>query len=165
MIMFYVYILKSLKDDKLYIGSTNDLKRRLSEHNKGLNRSTKARRPFEIRYYEACKSEDEGQRLGDPLLQLGDGGFGIGKAGPLTPRKPRRGTFGVIGRDGDLQPQRKHVSDQAQLREDIGLDVLGRRMGLGLVQNGRKRSQRVGEEGNGGVNDILPVGSAQEAAF
>ncbi|KKR73357.1 MAG: Excinuclease ABC C subunit domain protein [Candidatus Nomurabacteria bacterium GW2011_GWA1_40_8] len=59
MIMFYVYILKSLKDDKLYIGSTNDLKRRLSEHNKGLNRSTKARRPFEIRYYEACKSEDD----------------------------------------------------------------------------------------------------------
>ena len=57
MIMFYVYILKSLKDDKLYIGSTNDLKRRLSEHNNGLNRSTKARRPFELRYYEASKSE------------------------------------------------------------------------------------------------------------
>ena len=29
--MYYLYILKSKKDDKLYIGSTNDLRRRLSE--------------------------------------------------------------------------------------------------------------------------------------
>ena len=62
MIMYYVYILKSLKDEKLYIGSTNDLKRRLSEHNNGLNRSTKARRPFEIRYYEACASEYDARK-------------------------------------------------------------------------------------------------------
>lgn len=57
--MFYVYVLKSLKDEKLYIGSTNDLKRRLSEHNNGLNRSTKARRPFEVRYYEAYAKEHD----------------------------------------------------------------------------------------------------------
>ncbi len=57
--MYYVYILKSLKDEKLYIGSTNNLRRRLSEHNDGLNRSTKARRPFEIRYYEACYNEHD----------------------------------------------------------------------------------------------------------
>jgi len=61
-IMFYVYILKSLKDEKLYIGSTNDLKRRLSEHNNGLSRSTKARRPFELRYYEACFSKYDARR-------------------------------------------------------------------------------------------------------
>jgi len=35
--MFYVYILKSEKDGKLYIGYTNDLKRRLEEHNSGKN--------------------------------------------------------------------------------------------------------------------------------
>ena len=60
--MYYVYILKSLKDEKLYIGSTNDLKRRLSEHNNGLNRSTKARRHFEIRYYEACASNSDARK-------------------------------------------------------------------------------------------------------
>ncbi|PIP58095.1 MAG: excinuclease ABC subunit C [Candidatus Vogelbacteria bacterium CG22_combo_CG10-13_8_21_14_all_37_9] len=51
--MFYVYFLKSLKDNKLYFGSTNDLRRRLSDHNNGLVPSTKTRRPFELRYYEA----------------------------------------------------------------------------------------------------------------
>ena len=31
--MFYTYILKSKKDNDLYIGSTNDLRRRFAEHN------------------------------------------------------------------------------------------------------------------------------------
>lgn len=56
--MYYLYILKSLKDENLYIGSTNDLKRRLLEHNKGLSMSTKSRRPFELRYYEAYYSNE-----------------------------------------------------------------------------------------------------------
>ena len=51
--MYYLYILKSVKDGLLYIGSTNDLRRRLSEHNTGKVRSTKSRTPFELRYYEA----------------------------------------------------------------------------------------------------------------
>ena len=57
--MYYVYILKSRKDGNLYIGSTNDLKRRLDEHNNGLVFSTKSRRPFELVYYEAYKSEKD----------------------------------------------------------------------------------------------------------
>ena len=43
----------------MYIGSTNNLKRRLLEHNKGLNRSTKHRSPFELVYREAYKSEED----------------------------------------------------------------------------------------------------------
>ena len=31
--MFYVYIIQSKKDNNLYVGSTNDLKRRFEEHN------------------------------------------------------------------------------------------------------------------------------------
>lgn len=55
--MFYVYIIKSTKDGELYIGSTNDLWKRFQEHNRGFNRSTKYRIPFELVYYEAYRSE------------------------------------------------------------------------------------------------------------
>jgi len=51
--MYYVYILRSLKDEKLYSGYTADLKTRFSEHNKGKVESTKNRIPFQLIYYEA----------------------------------------------------------------------------------------------------------------
>ncbi len=57
--MFYVYVFKSIKDGNNYIGSTNDLRRRLQEHNSGESKSTKPRAPFEFRYYEAYTSERE----------------------------------------------------------------------------------------------------------
>ena len=53
-VMFYTYVLKSKKDDKLYVGYCIDLKRRFLEHNRGLVDATESRRPFEIVYYEAC---------------------------------------------------------------------------------------------------------------
>lgn len=52
--MYYNYVLKSEKDGKRYIGFTDDLKKRLDEHNKGLNKSTKYRKPLVLIYYEAC---------------------------------------------------------------------------------------------------------------
>ena len=57
--MAYVYILKSRKDGNLYTGSTNDLNRRLEEHNAGLVFSTKSRIPFELIYFEAYRSEKD----------------------------------------------------------------------------------------------------------
>jgi putative endonuclease len=60
--MFYSYILKSKKDNDLYIGSTNDLKERLKKHNLGQVFSTKTRRPLEIIYYEAYKSEKDARK-------------------------------------------------------------------------------------------------------
>lgn len=57
--MYYVYVLLSKKDSKLYIGRTNDLRRRFKEHNDGLNISTKNRRPFVLVYYEAYKSSSD----------------------------------------------------------------------------------------------------------
>ena len=51
--MYYVYVLRSNKDGKHYIGYTNDLKRRFEEHNQGNNLSTRNRIPFELIYYEA----------------------------------------------------------------------------------------------------------------
>jgi len=52
--MFYVYVLRSLKDKKLYVGHTNDLKRRLRDHNSGQGKTTKLRTPLRLVYYEAC---------------------------------------------------------------------------------------------------------------
>ena len=60
--MFYLYILKSKKDNNLYFGSTNDLRRRLLDHNTGKVPSTKTRRPFEIRYYEAYFDEETARK-------------------------------------------------------------------------------------------------------
>ena len=57
--MYYVYVLKSMKDQKLYTGSTDDLRKRFSEHNNGRVASTKNRAPFEIVYYEAYKAESD----------------------------------------------------------------------------------------------------------
>ena len=57
--MFYVYIIKSKKDSRLYTGSKNDLKQRFKEHNDGKVRSTKSRIPFELIYYEAYISEKD----------------------------------------------------------------------------------------------------------
>lgn len=55
--MFYTYILKSFKDDKLYVGWTDNLKHRVANHKKGLVISTRNRLPLELIYYEACKDK------------------------------------------------------------------------------------------------------------
>ncbi len=55
--MYFVYLLKSKKDDGFYIGFSSDLKRRIKEHNTGLNKSTKHRAPFKLVYFEAYPSK------------------------------------------------------------------------------------------------------------
>ena len=57
--MFYVYILKSKKDNKLYIGYTGDLKKRLAEHKRGDSENTSYRLPVELIYYESYKNIDD----------------------------------------------------------------------------------------------------------
>ena len=50
--MFFLYILKSQKNGKFYIGSTNDLVRRIAEHNRGQTKSTKRKGIWKIIYTE-----------------------------------------------------------------------------------------------------------------
>jgi putative endonuclease len=56
---YYTYVLKSFKDNKLYVGWTNDLKNRLKEHSSGKVGSTSNRRPLNLIYYEASLNREK----------------------------------------------------------------------------------------------------------
>ena len=57
--MYTVYILRSEKDSKRYIGITSDLEERVFEHKKGLVKSTKYRRPLNLIYTEEDENKAE----------------------------------------------------------------------------------------------------------
>ena len=59
---FYVYVLKSLKKDFIYVGFTANLKKRLYGHNSGSEFSTKPYKPFELIFYEAYRNEKDAKR-------------------------------------------------------------------------------------------------------
>jgi len=69
--MFYVYVLISRSDAELYIGSTNDLRKRLGEHNSGKVPSTKTRTPLDLLYYEAYCAEHDARVRESRLKQRG----------------------------------------------------------------------------------------------
>jgi len=51
--MYHVYVLRSLKDGKLYTGVTAALDRRLREHRSGKTKSLRSRRPLVLVFTEA----------------------------------------------------------------------------------------------------------------
>ena len=86
---YFVYILKSKKDGKRYIGYTQSLENRLKSHNSGKVFSTKFRRPFEMVYYEEVPSLKEALQREkylktshrDKLLELEQNMVGIAQFG------------------------------------------------------------------------------------
>jgi len=57
--MYYVYVLQSEKNGRLYTGSTNSIERRLSEHNSGLSKYTRSTRPYKLQYLEEYSTRQE----------------------------------------------------------------------------------------------------------
>jgi len=57
--MYFVYVLKSESSGRRYVGMTNNLERRLKEHNSGKMKSTKAFIPWEIIYTENYSNRTE----------------------------------------------------------------------------------------------------------
>jgi putative endonuclease len=57
--MWQVYIIKSVRNLKYYIGCTNNLNRRLYEHNKGYNISTDKHKPWVVVYFEKFNNQQE----------------------------------------------------------------------------------------------------------
>lgn len=60
--MFFVYVIESLKNGGLYHGFTENLERRLKEHNQGSNFSTRKDKPWHYIYYEACVNRRDAER-------------------------------------------------------------------------------------------------------
>jgi putative endonuclease len=85
-----VYVLVSLKRDFTYVGSTNDLERRLTEHNSGLVQSTKAYRPLDLVAFIAVKTEKKAREL-ERYFKTGSG-KAVLKKRILTDEVPRSGT-------------------------------------------------------------------------
>ncbi|MDN4166528.1 GIY-YIG nuclease family protein [Cytophagales bacterium LB-30] len=56
---FYVYAISSESRNYIYVGMTNNIERRLKEHNEGKNKSTKAYVPFKLIYFEEFSSRKE----------------------------------------------------------------------------------------------------------
>ena len=59
---YYVYLLLSEKDDNFYVGFTDNIKKRVLDHNSGKVKSTRNRRPFKLVYWEGCLNKKDALR-------------------------------------------------------------------------------------------------------
>ncbi|MBS1978945.1 MAG: GIY-YIG nuclease family protein [Bacteroidetes bacterium] len=50
--MWYVYVLKSKASGKFYVGMSEEIERRLAEHNSGKSKFTSGHMPWELVYFE-----------------------------------------------------------------------------------------------------------------
>ncbi|MEK7482067.1 MAG: GIY-YIG nuclease family protein [Patescibacteria group bacterium] len=60
--MYFVYILKSIKDGRTYIGYTKNLENRLKLHNSGQVIATKYRKPLKLLFSEQFKTISEAKQ-------------------------------------------------------------------------------------------------------
>ena len=62
--MFYTYCLESVKNKKLYIGYSNDLKRRFNDHNRKHGGGfTEKNGPWRLIFYEAHINEADARKM------------------------------------------------------------------------------------------------------
>jgi putative endonuclease len=58
-----VYAIKSLVDNRIYVGMTQNLNKRLTEHNKGRTKSTKGYRPWTVIFTEEAENRIKAREL------------------------------------------------------------------------------------------------------
>ena len=68
---FLTYIIFSNSKNKFYVGSTNNLQRRLLEHNSRQTKSTKFGVPWEIVYFKEFDSKSNAARLESAIKKRG----------------------------------------------------------------------------------------------
>ena len=67
---YFVYILESQKDNRFYSGQTNNLEKRIQDHNKGYSKYTKSFRPWKLFAYKKCTTRKESMALEKKLKNL-----------------------------------------------------------------------------------------------
>ena len=70
--MYFVYVLKSLIDGSRYVGATENVEKRLAEHNSGLAKYSSTKKPFELTWYCAFQNKDKALRF-ERYLKQGSG--------------------------------------------------------------------------------------------
>ena len=60
--MFFVYVIRSCKDGRFYVGLTSCVERRLNEHNHKRTKSTKGFVPWELCFYELFDTRLEARK-------------------------------------------------------------------------------------------------------
>ena len=60
--MYFVYVLRSDRTSRNYVGFSTDLTQRLGQHNEGLTKSTKGRGPWKLIYQESFQTRAEAMR-------------------------------------------------------------------------------------------------------
>ncbi len=70
--MYYVYVLRSLKNGYRYIGQTNNLEKRLQEHNSGITKSIRFQLPFTLEHNEEWATRAEAMKR-EKFLKSGQG--------------------------------------------------------------------------------------------
>jgi len=60
--MYFTYIIKSTVDGSFYTGQCKNLSERLQRHNNGGTKSTKAKAPWQLVYYETFNTRSEACR-------------------------------------------------------------------------------------------------------
>ena len=60
---YFVYAIKSELDGRIYVGFSEDVEKRLKEHNSGKTKSTKGFRPWDIIFTQECDSRIEARKL------------------------------------------------------------------------------------------------------
>ena len=68
--MFWVYIIKSIKNGRYYVGQTNNIKRRIIDHNRGKDHSSKIGMPWVLQISKLVTTRKDAMRLEKSLKKL-----------------------------------------------------------------------------------------------
>lgn len=69
--MYFVYIIKSQSHRAFYIGYTNNIGKRIDEHNAGLSPATKRYIPWRLVYLEGYANKEDARDREEKIKQFG----------------------------------------------------------------------------------------------